>query len=333
MPFVTSTVDESSLDAQDAADILLTDLVTYASATVPSGDQWTVLRNTVFTDESGDGREVILEGQGSGGTDEIIIGIRSRVTTESAAVRRYWELRAFTAFNGAETWENQPGPSPSAYMPLVGGAMTYWFFVSPRRILPVVRISNSYINGYLGFYQPYATPSEAPYPILVHGMSDSPGTLFSGTSQNDNSGIAHPNNNGYWRDAIGTWNRISGATTRSLSSSSVGAIHPWTGSSAASPAGHSMSEGSYTSRLSLFSGAEHDRTLVDLEHFPMPCILWQSSPARNMLGEIEGVYAMVGRAGELAVEDTIDVPGLGDIRVYLQGAQNGAEFYFGVLEV
>lgn len=180
MPFVTGTAT-SYLD-------LLSRLVTFLTTDatlVLSSENWTLLKDTsseialpgiaTGTPE----RHVYLEGPGASGTDQIHVNIRA-YRDPSNITYFNWDLRGAVAFDGAETFDAQPSGSPIVTnTTLYGGPrlvlsdanMTYWFIANGRRFIVIADVGGVWSSMYGGFYLPYATPSEMPYPFFLGGNS------------------------------------------------------------------------------------------------------------------------------------------------------------------
>lgn len=149
-----ATTTGTATDYQD----LLADLKTFANS-----NGWTTERTTLSTED-----ELILRGDGDA-TDEIFVGIK---TYSDAGPGYYnWECRGFTAYESANTFEDQPGKCNPVYVPLQNTTMNYWFWVTGRRICVIVKTVNAYQFMYLGFIDPYATDTEWPYPLLIMGST------------------------------------------------------------------------------------------------------------------------------------------------------------------
>lgn len=147
--------------ATDYAD-LLSKLITFATA-----NGWTQLENSAD--------KTVLQGEGAG-SDEIIVAIQkyADVGTDSQG----WFLNGYTGYQSGLTFLQQPGALPEytsgsavAYpsLPLWNSTIPYWFIVSSRRIIVVAKIATTYHMAYLGWYLPFASPNQYPYPLMIGG--------------------------------------------------------------------------------------------------------------------------------------------------------------------
>lgn len=158
-----------------------------------AGTGWTIQH-----DESpGSEREVILQGEGLGATDEILVAVKS-FTSGSA---KNWWVGGMASYNGTlELYEQSgisPGLDPSDGTPLAtGGAfvplhdngsfpIAFWFSVTANRICGVAQVENATVTRfssfYMGFLNRFGTSSEFPYPLYVGGSSAREDTLFTDT--------------------------------------------------------------------------------------------------------------------------------------------------------
>lgn len=128
-------------------------------------------------------RELILMGQGTAGTDEIFVGIKTFSNTSSDYFD--WYLQGFTGYSAGGTFDSQPGAMTDKRprMLLDDSAMDYWFVANGRRFIVVAKVTTVYEACYLGFYLPYGTPAQAPYPLMIGGSSTDNNTRWS---SNDN---------------------------------------------------------------------------------------------------------------------------------------------------
>lgn len=164
MAYTSGTAD----DYLDLLDILA-DFVT--TTMDPEGERWSVLR-----DSGASPRELVLQGPGLSGDDEIKVGIRTSVGADYGN----WELKGFSAFNDALAWGSQLNASGSAYSLQLNTAMPYWIVANGRRIIVAAKASIYYTCAYLGLFLPYATPAQYPLPMFVGGSSTTDSRYTSG---------------------------------------------------------------------------------------------------------------------------------------------------------
>lgn len=169
--------------------------------------------DTTTTDGSGTGatftitmsgeqgqKEVLLKGIGSG-SDEIYTGIRTYEDVSENA--QNWELAGMTGHDLELPYGDQPNISPGrhtdatssqsggSFVPLSTIGLTYWLNVTGRRIKLTVRVSTRYSDLYLGFWSPFGTLTEIPYPLCVGGCVSQPDTRFD-SSREGYASVAFP---------------------------------------------------------------------------------------------------------------------------------------------
>lgn len=129
---------------------------------------WTVLRSSA-------GQNYIWSAPGNDGAANIIVGVL-RFTSAPGDYDDLQLLGAF-GFDSGQDFTHQPNGMTDLYVPLLRvGAMNYWFTATGRRVAIVVQVSTTYQSAYLGFINPYASPTQFPYPLAVGGsMAWGPG--------------------------------------------------------------------------------------------------------------------------------------------------------------
>jgi len=160
----TSGTASNYLDLLDKLKAFVTTTMT------PAGERWSVLRWV-----PGPPAELVLQGPGTAGTDAIVVGIQSQPGVDFGN----WKLRGFTAWNGALGFDAQYMQSAAYYASLMTASMPYWIVANGRRIVVVVKTSTYYEMMYLGWFLPYATPAQYPYPMLVSGSASYSGARWS----------------------------------------------------------------------------------------------------------------------------------------------------------
>lgn len=145
---------------------LLDKLVTFATA---SG--WTELENYPGDDK------VVLQGEGDG-TQEIVVAFQKYEDVPNDA--QGWFINGYSGWTDGLGFTEQPGAIPNwssssvpAYpaIPLWNSEIPYWFIVNSRRIIVVAKISTTYQMCYAGFFLPFASPGQFPYPMMVGGSA------------------------------------------------------------------------------------------------------------------------------------------------------------------
>lgn len=150
------------------------DFLTADAALVAAGQQWTVLRyDTVSAD-----RELILQGAGLSGTEQIFIGVR----TYQDANADFFNLAfaTFTGFLAGNPFDSQPGARLSG-VPAHNNQIDYWMIGNGQRLALAMKVGTPvYMSGYVGKMFPYARPSQFPSPLINAGMLiGTPNTRFS----------------------------------------------------------------------------------------------------------------------------------------------------------
>ena len=237
--------------------------------TLAEANGWTTLRYlnpTPYTDPSVV-RELILKGTGLSGDQEIFIGFRAyqEVTAD------YYNLSVagFTGYVAGNAFTAQPGYFGSG-VPAHNNRIDYWLAVNAQRIAFGLKVGTPvYEHGYAGYFLPYATPSQYPYPLVVGGMlSGVPATRFSDTSHSMPYKGSRANFKVRFVD--GTWKQID--------------TWPWNNN--------------------YLAGTTQLRDTAST--YPLlPVLLTDSGP--NLYGELDGVHYISGFNN--AVENTLTIGG------------------------
>lgn len=271
---------------------LLSLLQTFANA-----NGWTTER---YTDSAED--ELILRGDG-GASDQIYVGIK----TYSAAGPGYynWECRGFTGFDSGQPFENQPGVCPATYVPLQNATMTYWFWVTGRRICAIIKTGSAYQFMYLGFINAYGTSSEWPYPLLIMGSTHASTTVFNSNRLDYASSVNPGGTSTAWiRFVDGTWFPVYNFTGTSSESHLIDGlkVSVWPMCTAAGTyTGNNVQYINTNSFRDLFCSAQQGGTPISLifrtennggtAQVPLlPTVLFTMSPSTQVLGEIHNLY-------------------------------------------
>ena len=277
MAFATGTASNYT----DLLARLITFLTTNA-ALVSAGQNWTVL-NTQALGNAGENSH-LLRGPGLAGEDEIYV----RVMANSVAATDIWgwTFWAFNSHNPGLPHDSQPGLSGSCGMALSNGTIPYWFIANGRRFIVVAYVGNAvYSSMYAGFYLPYATPTEFPYPIAVLGSHEDATTQRWSHANFSVGGFFDPSDgNAYLRHIDGTWLNISNYT-ESNGRNAMDTTCVWP----------------YTVDLYIRENADGSYSLLST-------IIHSSHGGGNVYGELEGVFYTSGYG--LEANDVVSIGGV-----------------------
>ena len=178
---------------------------------VPSSETWTVLSNTIPAGGSNltVSGTAYLEGPGSESGDNIVVGLRTYSNNSNFIFGV--ELRGYTAYDNTLNFDTMPGVSPSVFVAMAGVSMQAWFWVNGRRIMACLRIGGIYdVLFHLGFFLPYGTHNQYPYPLLISGSVANASYNYT-EADLGNSSLPDPNwgNACYFRWIDGTWKAIN----------------------------------------------------------------------------------------------------------------------------
>lgn len=291
-------------------------------------------------------REILLQGPGNAGTDEIYIGILEVRDTTAGTFN--WALGGFTGFNGTATWEDQPGFSHiapneiAAFTPAANASMECWFHVSPRVLKGIIRVGSTYNNFNLGFLNQFGTPAEFPYPLFIEGCSTKWNENI-GTTGVQQSGLCDPGSTsvsggntrgpGGLRFVDGAWYPIRNWNFNGTSRTDVdeGGIYPC---NTISPANSEIPDSSrivtaiaatrwqaICPSTGVPGSASHllfpsDDSGGDLTQL-IPCHVWLASPALQIGGDLADVFWGTTTGNNIVSQDRVIING-----VYYRAFQN-----------
>lgn len=148
-----------------------------AIRTLALANGWTSLRY----DTSTANHELILQGVGLSGTEQIFVGFK----TYQDAGADYYNISCatFTGYVSDNTFETQPGVVINS-VPAHHLRIDYWLVVNAQRIMCAMKVGTPvYESFYVGKFLPYALPSQYPYPVVCCAMlNGSPATRYSDTT-------------------------------------------------------------------------------------------------------------------------------------------------------
>lgn len=281
--------------------------------------------NVTFNPATVDPKKVILEGSGSG-SDEIFVSIRAE---DLGGGVFNWQLQGHVGFQDLVDPTAQPNTSPGAHVPVNNAPITYWFFVTPRRIMAVFRMGSTYTSMYLGFLNPFGTSVSYPYPLIVMGCASSP-TIFSNSTAGM-GGLTDPLSlsssiaggaPAYVIDPGGTWKHVKNAGGTAGGRSKFTELVVW-------PCGHLQTTGATFQWSTLYNPANGSPAAVMGQtpdsgapsgwRFPLlPCIVMERTPVEQILGQLDNVFwsgTLTETAGQAVSEDVYS-EGLDDYLVF-----------------
>jgi hypothetical protein len=203
---------------------------------------------------------------------------------------------------------NQPGScaTNSQYMTGWNDSTPYWIFINDRRLIVVSKVDTTYSSVYVGFYLPYATPTEMPYPLIVSANSGSQLYRYSQSGYYVGSCANPPELACRLRHFDGTWENVFNySASNSFSRSATdGSIFPFY-----------RDDHGYT------------RPMQDGTYILNPCIIYTHNYGGMTYGEFDGLYAVYGVA--TSSESTFNVDGT-DYILFQATNRTGLSDYFAV---
>lgn len=150
-----------------------------------------------------------ISGPGSDVNADVHLNLRTR--TELATNTTWIECRGSILYDANLAWDNQPGGGPGSFLIIWPFAMQYWLSVSDRRIALTVQVNAEYYSMYAGFFLPFATPVEYPYPLMTVASFDS--AINYTAQRSDIRAMSDPGAGGWVREPDGTWVQLRNHTT------------------------------------------------------------------------------------------------------------------------
>lgn len=258
---------------------LITFLTTDATL-VGLGQNWTVLSTTTTT--TGENSH-LLRGPGLSGSDQIHVRVYgSSIATSD---RFGFGAQGFVSYNSGLSHGDQPGASGYVGMGLWNSSIPYWFIANGRRFIVVAKVSTTYASLYAGFYLPYATPTEFPYPIAVMGSHEDATTHRWSQADFNVGGFWDPSSgNAALRHNDGAWVNLANYQDNGGARSNLTSDCVWP----------------YDVDLGLRENADGSYTLL-------PVIPHSNYSTGNVYGELDGVFFTSGFG--VGSEDTVTIGG------------------------
>lgn len=267
----------TATDWSDLLDKVVTHLTDGAAL---GAEAWTLLATDVSIPNE---RYIYLRGPGLSGTDEIYVSIRE--FNIAAEDKFNWQIRGHVAYNPLNSWDAQPGASPRGNILLWDSTIPYWLVANGRRFILIAKVSTTYQSLYAGFFLPYATSAEMPYPMVIMTCSSTPNNRWSAGNYTV-GGFWDPVEWSSWlRHFDGQWIGMANYKARG-----DGVRHQF--------ASHNV----WPFEADYGFGRNRDNT-----YGLLPAVLHSNHDGGNVYGELEGVFHITGFS--LAAEDTVTIGG------------------------
>lgn len=144
-----------------------------------------------------------IHGPGPTGTENVHINMKT--SADIVGGKYYLEVRGAILYDSSLDFENQPGGSLPSYMLTWNGSIPYWLSVSDRRIFITTKSSTRYFSMYAGFFLPYATPVEYPYPLFISATVGVTPPIYTEVGSEIRSAVDPASLQGHVRAQGGSW--------------------------------------------------------------------------------------------------------------------------------
>ncbi|MDH5184846.1 MAG: hypothetical protein OEX12_13265 [Gammaproteobacteria bacterium] len=244
------------------------------------------------------------QAHGLAGTDVIL----SRFWTYKNAPADEFNLR----FDMADSFISEPlswvNPSSEGSIMLWEGSIPYWFIVNGRRAIIVARVAaGTYETAYVGWYMPYATPTEHPAPAYIGGSYPDYWTRYSVNDWYHRSfwdpslGSAYVREyNGNWLE-VSNWYVSSGTEYKDALTSNRASIHPYYDIQSRYVRPCYGPDTYWLSPVTLFNAATSGEVLGELDG--VKCVSGFGNAAENTITEGADTYLVVSQSYLTRVQD------------------------------
>ena len=111
--------------------------------------------------------EYAWKAPGNDGTSEIFVGIHGFERQDADYYD--WEIAGMDGWLAGSTFYQQVGFQGNLYLPLWNAAIPSWFVCDGRRAVVIAKISTQYEIAVFGLLEPYYSPGQWPYPLVLGG--------------------------------------------------------------------------------------------------------------------------------------------------------------------
>lgn len=128
---------------------------------------------TVHDYVSGSAGKLRVEGPGTGSGRRVFVNIYPNVDAPASIYS--WRVRgAINYSSGALEGMNLGEMDRPVYFNLWNAALNYWFYVTDRRFVVVVQCGTVFMSLHAGFFLPWASPAQYPFPLLIAADNSDP---------------------------------------------------------------------------------------------------------------------------------------------------------------
>ena len=111
--------------------------------------------------------EYAWQAPGNDGTSEIYTGIHAFERQDADYYN--WEIAGMDGWLSGMRFYQQAGFQGNLYLPLWNASIPYWFVCDGRRAVVIAKISTQYEVAVFGLLEPYYSPGQWPYPLVLGG--------------------------------------------------------------------------------------------------------------------------------------------------------------------
>lgn len=149
-----------------------------------------------------------MRGPGAGAGRQVFLNIRTVFDVVSSVYS--WQVRGAPTYDGALPWGGQLGEQPNdSYFNLWQNEIPYWFYVTDRRVIVVAKTGTNYVSLHSGFFLPWGTPVQYPFPLYTCGDYNAPAVFSLNNSARrhcfDPGNASDASPNAWARSSAGVW--------------------------------------------------------------------------------------------------------------------------------
>ncbi len=111
--------------------------------------------------------EYAWQAPGNDGTSEIYLGMHAFERQDADYYD--WEIAGMDGWLSSTRFYQQAGFQGNLYLPLWNTSIPYWFVCDGRRAVVIAKISTQYEIAIFGLLDPYYSPGQWPYPLVLGG--------------------------------------------------------------------------------------------------------------------------------------------------------------------